>query len=71
MKLMERGQLTIPKKLRDLYGLRASSELDLIAVKEGILIVKKKPSKSPIEKAYGILKKNISSDDYLDEIRGR
>ncbi len=71
MKLMERGQITIPKKFRDQYGLKTDTEIDLLPVNEGLLIIKRKARKNPFEEVYGILNKKVSSDKYIEEIRGR
>jgi len=71
MKLMERGQITIPKKLRDRYGLKPNAEVELLPVEEGILIVKRKAASSPFRQVFGILQKNTNSDTLLEEIRGR
>ena len=71
MKIMERGQITIPKKYRDLYGIRTDTELDMIAKEEGLLIVKKKANQSPFRKVFGILSKETDSDSIVEELRGR
>lgn len=71
MKIMERGQVTIPKKYRDLYGIRPGTELEMIAKEEGLLIVKKKANLSPFREVYGILEKEAESDRIVEEMRGR
>jgi AbrB family looped-hinge helix DNA binding protein len=71
MKIMERGQITIPKKFRKQYGINRETELDIVPIKEGILIIKAKNKKSPIKEVYGILKKKENSDSYIEQIRGR
>ena len=70
MKILEHGKITIPKKLRDRYGLKPDTELDVLPLEEGIMIVKKSAKKSHIRDVYGILKKNQSSNALVDEIRG-
>ena len=71
MKLMERGQVTIPKKYRDRYGIRPGTELDIVPKKEGLLIVKRKPNQSPFREVYGILRKEGTTDRIIEELRGR
>ena len=71
MKIGERGQVTIPKKLRDAFGLLPNIEVEFVAEKDGIKLRKKSSRGSPIQKAFGILKKNENTDDYIEEIRGR
>ena len=38
MKISEKGQITIPKKLREKYGLREDVELEFIQAKGGLFI---------------------------------
>jgi AbrB family looped-hinge helix DNA binding protein len=71
MKIMERGQITIPKKFRKQYGINQETELDFVPLEEGILIIKTKTKKNPFKEVYGILKKAGSSDAYIEQIRGR
>lgn len=71
MKISERGQITIPKALRDRYGLYRNVEVNLIASDDGVLIKKQSQSMHPVDKVFGILDKEIDSDRYIEEIRGR
>jgi len=67
---MERGQITIPKEFRDRYGIKAGSDLDILPVEEGLLLVKKKMGKSPFQEVFGILGKHIDSDSVMEDLRG-
>ena len=71
MKIMEKGQVTIPKKYRERYGFTRTTELDFVPTAEGLLLVKKASRQSPLRQVYGILKKPGSTDELLEEIRGR
>jgi AbrB family looped-hinge helix DNA binding protein len=71
MKIGERCQVTIPKDIREQYGLLPNIEVEFIQEKYGILIVKKIRDMSPVEQVYGILKKNENTDNYIEAIRGR
>lgn len=71
MKIMERGQITIPKKFREMYGIKKDTELDFLPLKEGLLIVKKNREHTPCKEVFGILKKNEMTDKYIEDIRGR
>jgi len=71
MKIMEKGQVTIPKKYRERYGITRTTELDFVPTEEGLLLVKKTPRQSPLRKAYGILNRPASADRLVEEIRGR
>lgn len=71
MKISERGQITIPKTLRDKFGLNKNVEVELTAIPAGILIHKRTQINHPVDKVHGILKRPSSTDAYLDEIRSR
>ena len=71
MKISERGQVTIPKQLRDQFGLYKNVEIQMISSKEGILIQKQSRGKHPVDLIYGILEKPSDTDTYIEEVRGR
>jgi len=71
MKVMERGQVTIPKKYRQQYGIHQNTEVDFIPKDNGLLIVKKNTENKIFKEVFGILKrKNESTDKYIKKIRG-
>jgi AbrB family looped-hinge helix DNA binding protein len=71
MKVMERGQVTIPKQYREKYGISKNTEVEFIPKDNGLLIMKKNDIKK-FREVFGILKKkNIHTDRYIREIRGR
>jgi len=71
MKVMERGQVTIPKKYRQQYGIYQNTEVDFIPKDNGLLIVKKNTENKIFKEVYGILKrKNECTDKYIKKIRG-
>ena len=71
MRISERGQITIPKKLRDRYGLHRNVELQATPTEGGVLIHKRLTGKEAVDRVYGILGTGGSTDEYLAEIRGR
>ena len=71
MKIGERGQVTIPKNIREKYGLMPSIEVEFVPEETGVLIKKKSLYSSPVEQVYGILKKKDNTDNYIEMIRGR
>ena len=71
MKVSARGQITIPKSLRDRFGLHGDVEVELIPNKDGILIQKRSRAKHPVDVVYGILNRPSDTDTYIEEVRGR
>ena len=70
MRISERGQITIPKHLRDRFGLNPDVEVELTPTEDGLLIRKRCAAQHPVERIYGILESSVSTDDYLEEMRG-
>ena len=71
MKVSERGQITIPKTLRDRFGIYKNVEIEMIPTKEGVLIQKRSRCKHPVDSVYGILNRPSDTDIYIEGIRGR
>ena len=76
MRISERGQITIPKSLRERFGMNHNVEVNITPTEQGLLIRKRSAAEHPVDRVYGILGsgalgKGISVDDYIDEIRGR
>ena len=67
----EKGQVTIPKAIRDKLGLRPGTVLELEAV-EGRLVGVKREQADPFSRwlGKGALPGGIAVDDYLREVRG-
>jgi AbrB family looped-hinge helix DNA binding protein len=76
MKVGERGQVTIPKDIRDRFGLRPSSEVEF-HVENGSIILKKAAKKLNLEKWRGRCKASLeelgyrSVDEFVEDVRGR
>jgi bifunctional DNA-binding transcriptional regulator/antitoxin component of YhaV-PrlF toxin-antitoxin module len=71
MKIRKDGRVTIPKKLREKYGLTPHIEIEFVPEHNGICLQKKTRHKSPVRDVFGILKKDGRTDDYVEDIRGR
>ncbi len=71
-KVTTKGQITIPKAVREKLGLTPGENL-LFAEKDDVFIIKKVIKKSPFNKWVGYLKKSedTNSDDVVDELRGK
>ncbi|MCE2425328.1 MAG: AbrB/MazE/SpoVT family DNA-binding domain-containing protein [Pseudomonadales bacterium] len=71
MHISERGQVTIPKVLRDRFGMNHNVEVEMIPTQEGLLIRKRTMAEHPVDRVYGFLNDERRSDDYIEAIRGR
>lgn len=72
MRVSERGQVTIPKKLRERYGMHHDVEVEMTPTEGGILIRKRTSGEHPVDRIVGIFKvPGWSTDEYMAEIRGR
>jgi AbrB family looped-hinge helix DNA binding protein len=65
----ERGQVTIPQKLRQRLGIRPRTILDFFE-EDGRLIGIKITRKDPVERAFGRLKLSRNVDSIVAELRG-
>jgi AbrB family looped-hinge helix DNA binding protein len=65
----EKGQITVPKALREQLGIRPGDQLDLIE-EHGRLVAKKAIVNDPVAAAYGILDARESTDERLRALRG-
>lgn len=71
MRISERGQITIPKPLRDRFGMNHNVEVEITPTERGLLIHKRTTAEHPVDRVYAVLSKTGSTDDYIEEIRGR
>ncbi len=64
----ERGQVTIPKLLRDKLGIRSGTLLEFSA-RNGTLIAHKAET-DPVSSVYGCLKRKMNTDRFIRDLRG-
>ena len=64
----QKGQVTIPKPLRERLGIRPGSILDFHD-EQGRLVATKVTAHDPVEIVYGVLKLSRSTDDLIASIR--
>jgi AbrB family looped-hinge helix DNA binding protein len=76
MKIGERGQVTIPKDIRERFGLGPDTEVNF-HVDNGAIVLKKSPKKLALKKWRGHCKQSFrelgysSVDEFIDDVRGR
>ncbi|HEY6344221.1 MAG TPA: AbrB/MazE/SpoVT family DNA-binding domain-containing protein [Bryobacteraceae bacterium] len=69
MRIGERGQVTIPKDIRDRFGLGPETEVEFRVV-AGNIVLKKAPKKGRCAGAFAKLG-YPSIDKFIDDVRGR
>lgn len=65
----EKGQVTIPKSLRDAFGIRPGDRLEFTQDGDGIKI-RRRIDTDPFVRLRGSLKLPASVDELIDEMRG-
>lgn len=65
----EKGQVTIPKQLRERLGIRAGETLDF-REEQGRLVVTKLIAQGPVDAVYGVLELGRRTDEFIRELRG-
>jgi AbrB family looped-hinge helix DNA binding protein len=65
----EKGQVTIPKALRDRLGIRPGQVLDF-EEEAGRLVARKADVRNPVDAVYGMLDLPRSTDELLEDLRG-
>ena len=72
MRISESGQITIPKHLRERFGLGGDVEVEVTPTESGLLIKKRGACKHPVDRVAGILDgADFDVDEYIEEVRGR
>ncbi len=76
MKIGERGQVTIPKEIREKFGLGPDTEVEFRIV-GGSIVLKKGPQKLNLSKWKGRCRDTFSKlgyssvDAFIEDVRGR
>jgi len=76
MRVGVRGQVTIPKEIRNRFGIGPDTEVEFHLV-DGSIMLKKAPRKSSLGKWNGKCKGSLhalgysSVDGFMDDVRGR
>lgn len=71
-KVTSKGQVTIPKEVRDRLGIEPGDELVFVE-EDGATVIRKEIRESPFREYRGYLKHlaGRDSDEVVDEMRGR
>jgi AbrB family looped-hinge helix DNA binding protein len=68
-KVSEKGQVTVPKKLRESLDIRPGDELDFIE-EGGRLVALKTDALDPVASVYGSVDLGRSTDELVKRLRG-
>ena len=68
-KVAERGQVTIPKELRNRLGIRPGTLLEF-SDEEGRLVAVKAEPLDPVDQMYGRLGRGRGTDELIRNLRG-
>jgi AbrB family looped-hinge helix DNA binding protein len=68
--ISEKGQVTIPKAIRDRLGLKPGMSIEFRADNGTLIGRKVGPAEDPVLAVTGIVKRTIDVDRYLSDLRG-
>jgi len=72
MKVGDRGQITIPQRIRKRYGLEPSTEVEIVEEDGNLVLRKRRADECPIDRFIGVLgSSGQRTDDLIEELRGR
>ena len=57
MRISKRGQITIPKHLRERFGLYHDVEVEVTPTNDGLLIQRRAEGQHPVDRVYGSLER--------------
>ncbi|MDP9342111.1 MAG: AbrB/MazE/SpoVT family DNA-binding domain-containing protein [Actinomycetota bacterium] len=66
----EKGQVTIPKRLRERLGIRPGQVLEFEEEAGRLVATKAIPEEDPVDAVFGILDLGMSTDEFMRELRG-
>ncbi|MEQ8330702.1 MAG: AbrB/MazE/SpoVT family DNA-binding domain-containing protein [Longimicrobiales bacterium] len=69
-RVTDRGQVTIPKELRDRLGIRPGQIVEF-SEDRGTIVLRRRMATHPVDELYGILEDASSSDELLAILRGQ
>jgi len=68
-RVTERGQITIPKVLRERLGIQAGQVVEFTEV-EGRIVLHRQVGEHPVDELFGILEAGSGTDALMEELRG-
>jgi antitoxin PrlF len=68
--ISSKGQVTVPKTLRDQLGLKAGTTVEFELTEDGVLMRKGHKGERPVDRVRGVLDRRHSTDALIDQMRG-
>jgi antitoxin PrlF len=68
-RVTERGQVTIPKSLRERLGIKAGQIIEFSEV-DGRIVLHRQVASHPVDELFGILEAGSGTDILMDSLRG-
>lgn len=65
-----KGQITVPKQLRDKLGLRPGTTVEFELAEGGVLMRKGHKGQRPVDRVRGVLERRRPTEALIDEMRG-
>lgn len=67
----EKGQITIPKPIRDRLGIHPGQVLEFGEHPDGGVVAHKVAMRSPVDELYGVLQVPGGTDELIERLRGK
>jgi AbrB family looped-hinge helix DNA binding protein len=68
-RVTERGQITIPKSLRQRLGIQAGQVMEFSEV-DGRIVLQRQVTNHPVDELFGVLGSAFDTDALMQELRG-
>jgi antitoxin PrlF len=68
-RVTERGQITIPKSLRERLGIQAGQVMEFSEV-DGRIVLYRQVTEHPVDELFGILEAGSGTDALMEGLRG-
>ncbi len=69
-RVSEKGQVTIPKPIRERLGIRPGEMLEFDEDAGGAVVARKAATRSAVDELYGVLRVAGGTDRLIDRLRG-
>lgn len=68
--ISSKGQITVPKAVRDRLGLKAGTTVEFELTGDGVIMRKGHKGERPVDRVRGVLARQHSTDAVIDQMRG-